>query len=250
MDYNQYAKVWSSKKSSSTHYAHLYLEKPAMQSVLNGTKYGSILDLGCGSGEDTKWLQNLSSDITGIDSSFELIAIAEFDNPESKFIVHDLNNIYNTDKKFDLIFSSLTFHYIEDWNKLFTNIYQLLNNGGKVVFSTHHPIKWGSEVTKSKESNQFLLGYTKNKDANKTYKVYGDYLNQYKINEKLFQQLEITHYNRPLSEMFRIFQATGFEVLQFLEPKAVEESKAIIPDFYEVHTKIPLFVVWELRKKS
>jgi trans-aconitate methyltransferase len=249
MDYNQYAKVWSAKKSSSTHFAHLYLEKPCVQKILGMDKFNSILDLGCGSGEDTKWLYNLSKDITGVDSSSELISIAEFENPECKFLVHDLNQELVLKQKFDLIFSSLTFHYIQDWDKLFININKLLNENGKVVFSTHHPIKWGSESTKSKESNQFLMGYTKNKDQLKTYKIYGDYLNQYRIDEKLFQQLSITHYNRPLSEMFRVFVENGFEVVKFLEPKATIKSKEIVPDFYDVHSKIPLFVVWELKKK-
>ncbi len=247
MDYNKYSSIWQSKKSSSTHYAHIYLEKPAIKKILENRQFENILDLGCGSGEDITWLKNLG-EVTGFDSSSELIELAKFEHPDNTFIVHDLNNEIVLDQQYDLIYSSLTFHYIQDWDKLFKNLNKLLKPKGSIIFSTHHPIKWGSQTTKTKESNQFLMGYKKIKNENKTYEIYGDYLNQYKIEEKLFQQLDITHYNRPLSEMFRVFKTAGFQVREFIEPKPIEVAKTKLPDFYEVHSKIPLFVIWEIKK--
>ena len=41
---------------------------------------------------------------------------------------------------FDLVFSSLTFHYLADLRRLFAQIYRALGAGGSLVFSAEHPI--------------------------------------------------------------------------------------------------------------
>ncbi|MGL4758287.1 MAG: class I SAM-dependent methyltransferase [Patescibacteria group bacterium] len=250
MDYDAYYSQWYSKKNSNKHYAHIYLEKPAMKKILFGRVFDSVLDLGCASGDDLEWLKDHSLSIKGLDSSKGLLDIAQFNYPQIKFYLQDLNTNKTLNDKYDLIYSSLTLHYIEDWKSLFEEFYNKLNENGVLLFSTHHPIKWGSRSNKNSEFNEFVMGYKKSKKekTDKSFEIYGDYLNTYPIKEKLFQQLEITHYNRSLSEMFKIFVESGFEVKQFIEPIPTEDSKSIVRDFYEVHSRIPLFVIFELKK--
>jgi SAM-dependent methyltransferase len=250
MDYDKYALLWQSKKSSNTHYAHQYLEKPAMQKLLGDIKGKNldILDLGCGSGEDVKMFSQ-GNRVVGLDNSPELLSLAQIDNPDCQFWCVDLNTgLIPNSQKFDIVYSSLTMHYIKDWDHLLKQLYLLTKDGGRIIISTHHPLKWGSRSAKSKEYNEFIIGYRKNKDKAKSYSIYGDYLNTYPIYDKLFQQLDIVHYNRSLSSMFQSFNNSGFTVTQMLEPQPMLEAKDKIPDFYEVHSKIPLFVIWELVK--
>jgi SAM-dependent methyltransferase len=257
MDYNEYAKIWQSKKSSGNHYAHQYIEKPSIYKLLETLPPNlRILDLGCGSGEDIQKLNDLGHVCTGIDSSNALVELASFNTNQNCYSA-DISKESWEDclggNKFDLVFSSLTFHYIEDWEKLLTTIKnKVLNKNGYVLFSCHHPIKWGSLSTKSNLQNSFILGYEKNKDSSLSYKVYGDYLNgSYKlgvrkIEEKLFNQLDITHYSRSISTMFKTFKKSEFEVIDFEEPIPIEDIKDK-PDFYDVHNRIPLFCVFLLK---
>lgn len=249
MTYDDYFTQWSSKKKSAKHFAHTYLEKPAIWSLLDKANYDSILDLGCGSGEEIPSLLKHAKSVTGLDSSDGLLNIARLNNPMVKFITQDLNTDPVIEGFYDLIFSSLTLHYIKNWDYLLKGIYNALNKGGELIFSTHHPIKWGSETEKNKEYNEFLLGYKKVKNSDKDYIVYGDYLNTYEIKEKLFQQLDITHYNRPISAMIKSFHNAGFRIVAMLEPTPIIESKSVVLDFYEVHSRIPLFLVWKLVKE-
>jgi SAM-dependent methyltransferase len=249
MDYDKYAALWQAKKSSDNHYAHTYLEKPAMYNLLGYVQNMQILDLGCGSGEDIEKLR-INNEVIGLDYSHELLTLAKFNNPDTNFWCIDLNNqLIPIDKQFDIVFSSLTLHYVKNWDNLFKQLQAILKPNGRIIISTHHPIKWGSKTDKNKEFNEFKIGYRKDKNNSKSYEVFGDYLNTYPIQDKLFQQLEVTYYNRSISEMFKTFIDNGFEVKQLIEPKPTEESKTIIPDFYHVHSKIPLFVLWELVKK-
>lgn len=43
-------------------------------------------------------------------------------------------------ESFDMIFSSLTLHYIKSYHMLIHNVYQWLRPGGHFVFSVEHPV--------------------------------------------------------------------------------------------------------------
>lgn len=249
MDYSKYAKQWAIKRNSGQHFAHDLLEKPAIRSLLPDTINGlNVLCLGCGSGEECDWFyQKKAKKVIGVDNADGLVEYAKMQFPNCQFIMQDVLKSDFKPASFDLIYSSLTFHYIKDWNLLFAKIYTWLKPQGQLVFSCHHPLKWGAKSTKNKNYTKFIMGYEKNKD-NGDYKIYGDYLTQRAISEKLFGNLEITHYHRPFSEMLKTFIENKFVIKECLEPLPILEAKTKKADFYEVHNKIPLFIVWKLGK--
>jgi SAM-dependent methyltransferase len=252
MSYNNNFQHWITQKSK-IHPAHDWIEKPAMQKLLPDLKSKRILCLGCGSGEETQFLKELGAEyILGIDSSFELIEFAK-DNYESKnkveFSCHKIEDlsyqILGGHHKFDLIYSSLAMHYVDDWTKILKSLKPVMKKNAVMLFSAHHPVKWGAQSTKSKDQNSFLLGYTKSKTDSKNYKVYGDYLKPRKVNYELFNKIPIEFYHKSISTMFSQIQSAGFEVLEFVEPLPVDDSRSK-PDFYEVYSRIPLFVIWKI----
>ncbi|KAE8381175.1 S-adenosyl-L-methionine-dependent methyltransferase [Aspergillus bertholletiae] len=137
----------------------------------NGSEYpgiqnGHVLDLGCGYGWFTRWAQdNGAKHVKGIDVSTKMIERAKEaeKTPREKGIiapsrgtlcyeVGDLETISFSASEmdsYDLVYSSLTFHYIEDFPKLLRQIRLCLkktasgNNGrkgGRLIFSVEHPI--------------------------------------------------------------------------------------------------------------
>lgn len=214
--------------------------------VLKGQK---VLVLGCGSGEELPEIIKLNpTKIVAMDSSSELIETAKFNFSDVQFLVSKLEDLEFEAQSFDYIYSSLTFHYIKDWQNLFKKLENWLTPGGKILFSTHHPIKWGAATTKNTEFNEFILGYKKHKKDSSKYQIFGDYLNFQEINYKLFNKLDIVYYNRPISQMFSEIRKSGLQVIDFIEPKPMHESKTIKPDFYETYSKIPLFLIFEVMK--
>jgi len=250
MNYSDYAKQWATKRASQQHFAHDFLEKPAIQSLLPHSVEGlSILCLGCGSGEEcAEFVERGAARVVGVDNAQGLIEFAKMQFPQCEFIAQDMLDSDFAPASFDLVYSSLAFHYVEDWQQLFSKIHRWLKPGGQCVFSTHHPVKWGARSQKNKQFTQFSLGYKKNK-IDGSYTIDGDYLTPRPITETLFGQVEITHYHRPFSAMLKTFHDTHFQITDCLEPLPTKEAKTQKPDFYQVHSRVPLFIVWELAKR-
>ncbi len=259
MSYSDNSHIWIARKSKN-HLAHDWIEKPAMKSLLPDLKSQNILCLGCGSGEEVLELSQLgASYILGIDSSNELIEFANNNYSKANKIefktakIEDINESFlekqsNKVTRFDLVYSSLALHYIEDWERLLDNLRSILEPNAQILFSVHHPIKWGSQSTKTKEQNSFLLGYSKNKLNSNSYKVYGDYMTTRQVDYELFNKIPIQFYHRSISTMWNEINNSGYQVLEFLEPKPIEEAKSKI-DFWEVYSRIPLFLIWKIKLK-
>lgn len=100
----------------------------------------SILDFGCGPGDVTSRLMDYANKIEGSDLSEGMIKIAKSYNSKINFFVWDgLNKLSN--KKFDLIFSKLTFQFVEDLHLVAKNIAGSLNDKGSLVLSVPHPTR-------------------------------------------------------------------------------------------------------------
>ncbi|CAI7678956.1 unnamed protein product [Penicillium pancosmium] len=109
------------------------------ESKLNGKR---VLDLGCGYGWFSRWARdNGASHIRGIDLSEKMISRAkEFEDSvqtkagEIGFGTGDLDKITfgNSPEEgtYDLVYSSLTFHYVEDLSRLYREIFASLKQGG------------------------------------------------------------------------------------------------------------------------
>ena len=250
MGYDKYAQDWHLLQAKQqNNLAHRFLEKPAMQRLLPANKPVEVILLGCGSGEEIETLRSAKVQITslyGIDNSAGLIDYAKLNYPEYTFATQSLEE-WQPKQPYDLIYSSLTFHYVEDWSELFAKLYQALKPQGELLFSVQHPVKWGSATTRSKQANKFLLGYEKQKTT-AGFTVWGDYLTPREIHDTLFGKIPITHYHKPISEMVNTFIRSGFEIVQMLEPLPIAESKQTHPDFYKTYAKIPLFVIFKLRR--
>jgi len=82
-------------------------------SYLNLPENGSILDLACGKGRHSIYLNTLGYNVTGIDLSKQSIAYAKkFENETLRFDVHDMTKPYPA--KFDAVFNLFTsFGYFE-----------------------------------------------------------------------------------------------------------------------------------------
>ncbi len=246
--YNSYAKKWAKKIRSGENTAHTYLEKPAMHKKITNLKGKNVLCVGCGTGEECQHLLKLGAwRVIGIDISEELINIAKKTFPKIDFQVADVEHLDFSTEEFDFVYSSLVMHYLKDWSPALKNIHRVLRPGGTFLFSTHHPVKWGAQTLRGKTKNTFILGYEKFRDG-KQLRVYGDYLNERKIEDVWFDEFPVSYYHKPISKIFKEITSAGFKITDIIEPKAISQARKVRENFWRIHQRIPLFLIIEARK--
>src|SRR5690606_16974097 len=80
--------------------------------------------------------------VLGIDLSEKMLATARMrtESPAVTYERGDLDTLDLKGRTFDVVFSSLAFHYVADFPALVAAIARGLNPGGALVFSVEHPL--------------------------------------------------------------------------------------------------------------
>lgn len=252
--YDIFADSWISNRQKKDRWnlAINFVEKPAMFKMLGDVHDKSVLCLGCGDGTECDQIRKLGAKkVIGIDISSKLIQSAKKNYPRCEFAVCDIEELDFVDKSVDIVYASLTIHYLSNWKKMFSRISHVLKENGMLLFSLPHPVKWSAETKRNDDKGRasFILGYSNDKLLGK-YHIYGDYLNLRRVTDVWFQiSPRVSFFVRSLSSTFRQISQSGFEVLDFLEPKAIPKTKKINPIYWEIRNKIPLFSIFKVRKR-
>ena len=122
-------------------------EWPALRALLLELRGKRLLDLGCGFGWFARWAMSQgAANVLGVDLSENMLARAraETADPDVRYLRADLESLELPHEIFDVAFSSLALHYIEDFGRLVGAVFQSLAPGGQFVFSIEHPIYMAS----------------------------------------------------------------------------------------------------------
>lgn len=120
------------------------IEIPTIKNMLPDLQGKSVLDLGCVAGGMSKYfVEKGACKVLALDISKNMIAHAKEINNDNKiqYKVMEMENISKIKEKFDVVFSSLAFHYVEDFEKLMKDISNLLKPNGVLLFSQEHPFE-------------------------------------------------------------------------------------------------------------
>lgn len=118
-------------------------EWPAVQAMLPALTGKRVADLGCGFGWTSRWMRAQGAvSVLGLDLSQNMIARAKADttDPTIEYLLADLETLELPEAAFELVYSALTFHYVEDFPRLARMMHKALVPGGDLVFTIEHPI--------------------------------------------------------------------------------------------------------------
>jgi len=235
--YNIHARDW--QEQMKTNVGHKYLEKPAMQRQLPNDLSGKdVLCVGVGLGDEISDIQRGNPNkIVSIDISDKLLKIAREKHPDVKF--KKLNMMKAADglsqESFDIIYSSLAFHYAKDWDALLEQMYTILRPDGIILISTHHPGYWDKNATGNKYTNERGITLTEH-----TGTLPGD--------------IEIIYYNHPNTKSINdSFRVAGFSIQKSFAPSVidVEDIGKLKEDYNSLKDKnsnSPLFYIVKAKK--
>ncbi|WP_428493159.1 class I SAM-dependent methyltransferase [Rhodopila sp.] len=123
-------------------------EWPALQSLLPNLNGLKIVDLGCGFGWFCRWArQQGAAQVLGLDISDKMLARATAATSDTTIIYAkaDMEKLNLPRASFDLAYSSLALHYVEDLAGLMANVHDAILPGGRLIFSIEHPIYMAPE---------------------------------------------------------------------------------------------------------
>jgi SAM-dependent methyltransferase len=118
-------------------------EWPTLRKLLPDLNGRRVLDLGCGFGWFCRWAREHGArSVVGVDLSEKMLARAKTDTRDDAISYEraDLENYAPPSGGFDLVYSSLALHYIENLAGLFNRAFASIVKDGRIVFSVEHPI--------------------------------------------------------------------------------------------------------------
>jgi len=137
------------------------LEARALRETISGENL-EILEIGCGTGKNTEFLQTKARKLIGADFSAEMLEKARLKITAAnvEFRQLDLRESWNfAENSFDLITCSLALEHIENIDFVFSEANRVLREKGRFYFGELHPFKQyqGSKARFETDSGVFEL---------------------------------------------------------------------------------------------
>jgi len=220
--------------------ANELVEKPALFSLCPDLTGKTVLDMGCGFGENCReFARRGAVSVLGIDISEKMLAAAQRDNTcaNVRFLRCSMSALDALPGQFDVIFSSLAVHYIRDFPALAHAAYAHLNPGGILIFSQEHPL-----TTALTEENRWET----DADGNVLHYRLTHYGDPGERKTSWFVD-GIVKYHRTFSEILNALCSAGFRIETVLEPMPTPETEAAYPKYRKYHHK-PDFLLIRARK--
>lgn len=200
-----------------------------------------VLDLGCGFGWHCIYAHEHGAKcVTGIDISGKMLEEAQKRN-SSPLIEYKCMAIEDFDFQpdtYDIVISSLTFHYLESFINICRKVNNCLTAGGSFVFSVEHPIftAYGNQ------------DWYYDQDGKRAHWPVDRYFSEGK-RTAIFLGEEVVKYHKTLTTYINSLLQTGFEICELIEPQPSEMMLDTIPEMQD-ELRRPMMLLISAKKKS
>lgn len=216
--------------------ANNLFEIPALFSLLPDLNGKDVLDLGCGFGEHCKaFVEKGAKNVVGIDISEKMLEVARKENniPAITYLNLPMEDIGRLNGRFDVVVSSLAFHYVEAFSEVVRIIYEKMNAGGAFVFSQENPLC----TTHSSGAR-----WTKDANGNKLYVNLSNYGLEGERESKWFVE-GVKKYHRMFSTIVNTLIEAGFTIEKMIEPIPEAELAKKYPEYNDLFHKPDFLVI-------
>ena len=208
------------------------VEWPSVRSLLPDVVGLRIVDLGCGFGWFCRWAKvRGAAEVLGLDASERMLARARsWPNAGIRYEVSDLEQLELSPNLFDLAYSSLALHYVENLASVFATVHGALVPGGCFVFSIEHPIYMASARP----------GWSVDADGRRTWPVDGYFVEGPRTTDWLAPG--VVKHHRTLGTTLNLLIRSGFQVEHVEEFCPSPEQIAVRPELAEERDR-PTFLL-------
>lgn len=210
-----------------------------LQKLLPEFKEKRVLDLGCGFGWHCQYaIEHGAKDVTAVDISEKMLAVAkEKTDHKIRYIRMPIEDISFCENSFDIVISSLAFHYIESFRQIVEKVSGCLVQGGDFVFSVEHPVftAYGSQDWYYDEHGNILHFPVDNYffEGQRT----ADFLGE-----------KVIKYHKTLTTYLNGLLQGGFELTGIVEPQPSEHLLQTVKGM-EDELRRPMMLIISAKKK-
>ena len=225
------------------------IEWPCIRKMLPDLKGKSVVDLGCGTGRFTFWLEKeRPGRIVGVDLAENMLSLAKEKakklGSHAEFFKADIAKPF-TEEKFDFAFSSTVSHYIENLDALFSNVSGMLKPGGVSIFSVMNPVYTAQYPVRKNEGfpddSEWTVRYLDMRERG--------YIQPWiEYNDSIADYLSYS-YHHTFSDYINAIIRSGMKILKTREPLPPEEWKTRYPGRYESFLETPSYLVIGMEKQ-
>ena len=220
--------------------ANELIELPTIKSMLPDLSNKRILDLGCGDGCMSRFfVEKGAREVVAVDISQNMINEAKKHECKNiKYYVLPMEDLDKIKGKFDIVYSSLAFHYVEDFEKLINDISNKLKINGYLVFSQEHPVATAYIQPKDGTKHIDIDG--------KRYYLISDYNN---IGERAIDWniKGVIKYHRNFETIINALVRANLFVTELKETKPSQEAIKLVPKYIYQNDR-PYFLFIKARK--
>lgn len=212
----------------------------AFRPLFPALKGKRLLDLGCGFGWHCRYaIEQGAVAALGIDLSYNMIEGAKERNA-SPLIEYRCMAIEDYDypaEAFDVVISSLAFHYLESFDDICKKVKRALVKGGTFVFSVEHPVftAYGTQ------------DWIYDEEGNPVHWPVDRYFTEGKRTAGFLGE-EVVKYHKTLTTYVNGLIKNGFEITELVEPEPDRSLFGVIPGM-ENELRRPMMLLVSAVKK-
>lgn len=200
-------------------------EWPALEKLLPAFEGKRVLDLGCGYGWHCLYAASRgASKVVGIDLSAKMLEEAARRN-SGETVEYRRMGIEDFDyppESYDVVISSLAFHYLKELQEVFGKVNRTLAAGGAFVFTMEHPVftAYGSQ------------DWSRDAEGNALHWPVDRYFEEGR-REACFLGEKVVKYHHTLTSLLQGLLQAGFTIRAVVEPQPTPAMLEDIPSMKE-----------------
>ena len=223
------------------------IERPAIQELVGNVAGKRVLDLGCGAGPYSIWFAGRGAQVSGLDLSETMLALAEQKAIERgvqlDLHVADIREpLPFPEGEFDLVFTATALHYVENLRDLFSEIARVMKLDAQFVASVLHPMSTAYfPIANGNDEREPQYFGQPSRSIQTPWLDYGEVPDE-------GRRIVCRHHTT--AEYFGAIVSAGFRLTDICEPQPPAEYAAQNASRYEDAMRIPVYLIFKAKHQT